>query len=71
MIPYIYVQAKNKFHKWIILRYLRRKGYTFRNNMSQKHIFIYPYGRYAFCMCEEVIAYEQVWTWVVLNTIFK
>lgn len=21
MIPYIYVQAKNKFHKWIILRY--------------------------------------------------
>lgn len=51
--------------------YLRRKGYTFRNNMSQKHIFIHPYGRYAFCMCEEVIAYEQVWTWVVLNTIFK
>lgn len=29
--------------------YLRRKGYTFRNNMSQKHIFIHPYGRYAFC----------------------
>lgn len=71
MTPYIYIHTTGRLSKWILLRYLKRKGYTFRNNMTQEHIFVHPYGRYAFCMCEKVIAYEQVWAWVVLNSIFK
>lgn len=39
--------------------------------MTQEHILIHLYGRYAFCMCEKVIAYEQVWAWIVFNSIFK
>ncbi len=70
MTPYIYIHT-NKFSRWFLLRYLKKKGYTFRNNMTQEHILIHPYGRYAFCMCEKIIAYEQVWTWVILSSIFK
>lgn len=33
--------------------------------MTQEHILIHLYGRYAFCMCEKVIAYEQVWALIV------
>lgn len=51
MTQYIYIHT-NKFSKWFLLRYLKKKGYTFRNSMTQEHIFIHPYGRYAFCMCE-------------------
>ena len=39
--------------------------------MTQEYIFIHPYGRYAFCMCEKVIAYEQVWAWIVFNSMFN
>lgn len=70
MTPYIHIRV-NKFSKRFLLRYFKKKGYTFRNNMTQEHIFIHPYGRYAFCMCEKVIVYKQVWAWIVLNVTFK
>ena len=66
MTQYIYIHT-NKFSRWFLLRYLKKKGYTFRNNMTQEHILIHLYGS----MCEKVIAYEQVWAWIVFNSIFK
>ena len=67
MTPYVYIRA-NKFSKWFLLKYLKRKGYTFRNNMTQEHIFINPYGKYVFCMCEQIINIPQVQSWAEINT---
>ena len=37
MAQYIYIHT-NKFSRWFLLRYLKKKGYTFRNNMTQEYI---------------------------------
>lgn len=68
---YIYFFRSNRLKKYFLLRALKKKGYSFRNGMSQKHIFVNIKDKYAYCMCNKVAHDRRIIRWMLKNCIFE
>lgn len=53
----------NIITKFFLLRYLKNRGYIFKNNMTQPFIFIIPYEKYAYCCNKQVLKILFQYKW--------
>lgn len=71
MKQYIYVYKRSRLSRYFLCKRLKKKGYTFRNNMSKEHIFANPLGKYAFCMCSKIASDDKISSWASSNCLSR